>query len=65
MIRNDSNVFTARMGFYGGKLYTFTHRNPQTGELYAEDYQVSVMDSKNNRTRVWGKWLPADKVELR
>ena len=65
MVRNDSNVFTARMGFYGGKLYTFTHRNPQTGELYAEDFATVLKDAKGNKMRAWGKWLPADMVELR
>lgn len=56
-VANDSGMKNAKVGMYNGKPYTFTHRNPKTGELYGEDIPVS-----SKEYGVYGKWVPAEKV---
>lgn len=55
---NEANVFYARNGYYKGKLVTVTHRDPQSGELWLEDYPVG----KN--PVLFGAWVPADSVKF-
>ena len=60
-VTNDANTFTARLGMYDGQLYTFTHRNPSTGELWGEDIPVGRRD---NGKPIYGTWVRAEKVRL-
>lgn len=64
MVKNEANVRNARIGIYEGKAYTFTHRNPRTGEVYAEDYPVRH-SSVNGRLHLnFGKWIPSESVKF-
>ena len=47
-----------REGMYGGKLYTFTHRNKETGEVWSDDIPVKT-DNGNS----YGRWVKADSVK--
>lgn len=47
-----------REGMYKGKLYTFTHRNPETGEVWSDDIPVKT-DSGN----AYGRWVNPDSVK--
>ena len=55
---NEANVFYAREGYYKGKKVVATHRDPQSGELWLEDYPVG----KSPVT--YGVWVPADSVRF-
>lgn len=55
-LQNDAGVFGAKFGHYNGRMYTFTHRNPATGELWGEDITAGK--------KTLGKWVPAEKVKL-
>ncbi len=52
-IENESNVINARYGRYQGNKYLFTHRDPKSGYLFAED-----MDPKKD------PWVPSESVVL-
>lgn len=41
---------TERKGIYNGYEYTFTHRNPKTGEWYTPDTQK-------------GSWIKGEKIK--
>lgn len=56
---NERGVFYARKGYYKGKEVTVTHRNPQTGEVWLEDYQVG----KDPVT--YGCWVDMDSVNFK
>ena len=60
-VPNDYNLYFARYGVYGGRAYTFTHRDPQTGNLWGED-----IPEKNDKGKVvaYGMWVPGDKVRF-
>ena len=47
-----------REGMYKGKLYTFTHRNPETSEVWSDDIPVRVDDYMT-----YGRWVKADSVK--
>lgn len=57
-VPNINNLYNARYGFYNGGRYTFTHRDPQTGDLWGEDIPVGSSPVE------YGKWVPADSVRL-
>ena len=57
-VPNESRVFFARYGYYNGGKYTFTHRDPQTGDLWGEDIPVG-----KNPIEL-GKWVSGDSVRL-
>lgn len=47
-----------REGIYKNKKYKFTHRNPQTGEVYSPYIRVI-----EGRQECFGKWIdPSDVV---
>lgn len=58
--RNSAGVYNARQGHWNGGKYVFTHRNPQSGDLYGEDIP-EVSDSGH---KTYGKWVPAEEVTL-
>ena len=47
-----------REGMYKGKLYTFTHRNPETGEVWSDDIPV-----KTDKGNAYGRWVNPDSVK--
>lgn len=47
-----------RKGIYGEKQYKFTHRNPQTGEVYSPFIPV-----QDKREICYGKWVDPSKVK--
>ena len=57
-IPNQSNLYFCRYGYYAGGKYTFTHRDPATGDLYGEDIPVGKSPVE------YGKWVPGDQVRL-
>lgn len=57
-VENDYNLYNARHGRYKGKMYTFTHRDPQTGDLWGEDIPVG------NKPVEYGRWVPGDSVVI-
>lgn len=61
MVRNEGNIRSARLGTIGkgNHKYTFTHRNPKTGDFYAEDFLVMDKDGKF----LWyGAWIKSERV---
>ena len=59
-VNNEHGVLYARKGMYNGKEYTFTHRNPANGSLWADDYKYI-----SNGNTCYGVWVPSDQVTLR
>ena len=59
-IKNEHGIFNAKKGMYNGKEYTFTHRNPANGQLWADDYKYI-----SNGNTCYGVWLPADQVTFK
>lgn len=57
-VPNQSRVYFARYGYYAGGKYTFSHRDPQTGDLWGEDIPVGKNPVE------YGKWVPGDQVRL-
>lgn len=57
-IENGDNVYFAKKGAYNGGIYTFTHRDPKSGELWGEDIPVG-----KNPTE-YGKWVAPESVTL-
>ena len=57
-VENDYNLDNARHGRYKCKLYTFTHRDPQTGDLWGEDIPVGKKPTE------YGCWVRADSVVI-
>ena len=57
-VENDYNLYNARHGRYKGKMYTFTHRDPQTGDLWGEDIPVGKKPTE------YGCWVHADSVVI-
>ena len=57
-VDNGSGVFFARRGQYNGGTYTFTHRDPKTGELWSDDIPVGKNPIE------YGKWVPGESVRL-
>ena len=57
-VENDYNLYNARRGRYKGKMYTFSRRDPQTGDLWGEDIPVGKKPVE------YGCWVPADSVVL-
>ena len=55
-IENESNVAGAKYGFAYGHKYLFTHRNPKTGEWWAESCGAD-RDFK-------GEWIPGDAIRF-
>lgn len=53
-VKNNAGVYNARFGFVGGRKYLFTHRDPKSGEVWAEE---CVDNSK-----FLGCWMPYEKV---
>ena len=45
---------------YNGKEYTFTHRNPANGNLWADDYKYVT-----SAGTCYGMWVPADQVTFK
>lgn len=54
--RNSGRMLGARYGWYQGKEYLFTHRNPKNGDLYGEDIPIVP------GCLILGKWVPSDSV---
>ena len=52
---NDGGVYEAKKGTYAGHKFIFTHRDPKTGLIFAEDLKQGEL---------FGKWLNPDKVKL-
>lgn len=50
-----------RKGIYKGKTYTFTNWNPETNEVWADDFPAGK-DSLG--LPVYGKWIHMDKVKF-
>ena len=57
-VPNQCGIYFARRGHYNGGIYTFTHRDPQTGDLWGEDIPVGKAPVE------YGKWVPGDSVRL-
>ena len=57
-VENDYNLYNARHGRYKGKQYTFTHRDPQTGDLWGEDIPVGKKSTE------LGCWVQGDSVVI-
>lgn len=62
MVKNDANTRSARHGTIGkgNHKYTFTHRNPKTGDFYAEDFPVE----KGNQVLWHGAWIKSERVSF-
>lgn len=58
IVPNQNNLYNARRGHYNGGIYTFTHRDPATGDLWGEDIPVGKSPVE------YGKWVPGDSVRL-
>ena len=56
---NEVGVYFARRGHYNGGNYTFTHRDPKTGELWGED----IPTGKKSPIE-YGMWVPGESVRL-
>lgn len=50
-----------RKGIYKGKTYNFTHWNPKTNEVWADDFPAGKTALG---LPVYGKWVPKDKVRF-
>ena len=59
-VNNEHGVLYARKGMYNGKEYTFTHRNPANGQLWADDYKYVT-----SAGTCYGMWVPADQVTFK
>lgn len=57
-VQNNSNLYNAMYGRYKGKRYVFTHRDPQTGDLWSDDIPVGKNPVE------YGGWVSADSVVL-
>lgn len=57
-VPNQNNLYFARYGYYGGSKYTFTHRDPATGDLWGEDIPVGKSPVE------YGEWVSGDSVRL-
>ena len=51
-----------KKGIYGGKTYIFSHRNPQTGEVWSDDIPV-VQFINGKKVYFYGAWIPFDSVK--
>jgi hypothetical protein len=49
-----------RKGQYGGKTYVFTHRNPQTNEVWSDE--IPCRDTTKKVT-LFGAWVSSEKVQ--
>lgn len=51
-VQNDAGLLFTRKGIFEGKVYTFTHRDPKTGDVWCEDI-------------LWGFgcWVPNERVK--
>lgn len=56
---NEAGVFFARKGYYKGKEVTVTHRDPASGQVWLEDFEVN-----KNPTEV-GLWVNGDSVSYK
>lgn len=56
-------ISIGRVGKYKGRSYTFTHRNPKNGEVWAD--LIPIKKQVNGRYMVveYGMWVSSDKVE--
>lgn len=51
-----------KKGIYGGKIYIFSHRNPQTGDVWSDD--IPTLQIINNKpVKVYGMWVSFDSVK--
>lgn len=51
-----------KKGIYGGQTYVFSHRNPQTGEVWSDDIPV-VQFIRGKKVTYYGMWVPFDSVK--
>ena len=56
-VENNAGVFYARKGYYKGTEVTVTHRDPESGKVWLDDYPV-----KTNGPTEYGLWVDADSV---
>ena len=63
-IPNQAHVYNARYGTVGGGKFLFTHRDPQTGGLWAEDMPKTVSDGVGGSYPVYGKWTRMGAAKL-
>ena len=54
-VANDLGVYFAKTGYYKGKKVTITHRDPATGNVWLDDYQVKKGE--------YGCWVKSDSVK--
>ena len=47
----------SRVGIYAGKMVTFTHRNPQTGEYWTDDL-------RKNPKGPFGMWVDSKDIRF-
>lgn len=57
-VENEAGVYFARKGHCNGGNYTFTHRDPKTGDLWGEDIPVGKNPIE------YGIWVPGESVRL-
>ena len=57
-VDNDGMVFFAKKGYYKGAEVTVTHRDPETGNVWLEDY-------KGKGDIEAGCWVNADSVKYK
>lgn len=51
-----------KKGTYRGKTYVFSHRNPETGEVWSDDIpDIQFVNGKS--VMVYGDWVPFDSVK--
>ena len=59
-VENNAGVFFAKKGYYKGTEVTVTHRDPESGKVWLDDYPV-----KTNGPTEYGLWVDADSVSFK
>lgn len=52
-----------RYGYYGGKPYYFTHRNPKNGDVWSDEIPVREYNERGKVVIRYGTWVASDKVK--
>ena len=57
-----ARLMFCKKGIYGGQTYIFSHRNPQTGEVWSDDIPFTQFIGGKPVT-MHGMWVPFDSVK--
>ncbi len=52
-----------RYGYYDGKTYYFTHRNPKNGNVWSDEIPVREFNERGKVVIRYGTWVESDKVK--